>query len=197
MWKIRARRLVSKESIPGWVLALGKPIYALINAASNLDWIRQHVDPKPIFDFVAAHGYWFALGAGFVWLSVLVLRGDGVRTEKKQTVVPNSVTVFTHDEAAKNPALPIEVRKMFQAAGWQVSVGQTSMPEHSNGVWVRGAGKAERTIALWALASLGISGRVDDSGDVRSLQIIVGAYEPPSRTYNGEEITEEIVRNEI
>jgi hypothetical protein len=92
MWN-RAKRLFSPLSVPGWVLALWKPLkwlYELLNGASNADWARQHMG-NSLTTFFAAYSYWLAMGVGFLWLALLVLKPEKPEPtrkldEAKQTV---------------------------------------------------------------------------------------------------------------
>src|SRR5438093_3354323 len=80
MWS-RAKPLFSVKSLPGWFLALWRPIYTLINAASNCDWVRQHSGVlKPMWTFVLEHGYWLTLLAGLLWLAYLVARSEHAKS---------------------------------------------------------------------------------------------------------------------
>jgi hypothetical protein len=67
----RWTRVISRAAIPGWILAFWRPIYQAINAASNLDWVRQHMSPV-----LSAYGYWIALACGLLWLGYLVTRPE-------------------------------------------------------------------------------------------------------------------------
>jgi hypothetical protein len=86
------------------------------------------------------------------------------------------VTVFTHDEAVRaNAAMPLTVRDVFISAGWKVSVGQTNLPIHSQGVWVHGGTPPEQAAATWALKAIGLDPKIDDRAGDTDLQVIVGA----------------------
>ena len=162
--------------------AVSRPIQATPTAKSVAEWL---VVTNPTL--------WAVLGliaGGGLNVAALFIRA------RERSGAAHRVTVFTHDDAVRNPTLPIEVRKIFQEAGWQVMLGHTNLPEHSEGVWVRGAGKFEKAAALWALSTLSINGQIDESGDIPSLQVIVGAWNAPTKTYSGDEAMEDIRSNQ-
>src|SRR5205823_87920 len=77
------------------------------------------------------------------------------------------VTIFVHDDALVSSRLLVrQVQTLFQGAGWQVENGRTNLPQHAEGVWLRGGTPAEQASASWGLRVLGTGQpRIDDHGD--------------------------------
>jgi len=200
MWKIRVRRLFSWWSVPGWLAPFSRQIYQLINAASNADWVRQHVGLGAVWAFLSAHSSGVGFVCGISWLSYLVVRPEQVAgaRRKRLRAMPQTVTVFAHDEVLKrNPGLYEQVKQFFKGVDWHVEVGLTNLPQHSTGVWLHGGDKPTRTLAFWMLRTLNIAAQVDDSDDDESLQVIVGAENVSEREYDGSEITQSLAERQL
>lgn len=188
LWKARLRRLVTLESLPAWVVALSDKIYKAVNAFSNADWVRQHLNLSVIWAFVYDHGSTFTTVTGVAWLAYLVVRPEKAaarlgehygdkRNELPQIAIPPAVTIYTHVNAAEsNRLLSRQIEDLFRTSGWDTSLTYTEVPKHANGLWIHGGTQAEQSSALWGLSTLRLTPEIDHEDDnPPTLQVIVGA----------------------
>jgi hypothetical protein len=91
-----------------------------------------------------------------------------------------TLRIFRHEKARqKNQTAFHQITDRFTQAGWRVEGATTDLPQHANGVRIRGGTSFEREMAKWGLDGIGVEWQQDDGGDPpQTLEVIVGVYEP-------------------
>jgi len=169
-----------------WVVAvlasIGVGVAAIVAFLSGVAAIWGVMSRDTVPEFLEKQGWlsdWTAmtvppllpLTQALVSVGVLVLLVGLWRVARK----PRYPVVFIFEHKKASPELVDKVRRMYQAAEYTITNATSDLPQHANGVWLRGGTNSDREHAKWGLARLGIEPKPDYSGDVpEHFQVIVG-----------------------